>query len=192
MGGMSTPGPRAYLKTLASLTRIDLLHVLQIRGAQTIVDLAARTGLHPNTVREHLHRLVQIGLVRSDPILRGRRGRPTLRYRVAFGVGRDRTRAQDPPRQLERLSEHLERCGFDATIDSGAGRVTLWDCPFARMSESSPQVCEVHHSLIVGVLESVPGPVEAGKLCRLVTARECTLTLAVGQPSPRESDKRNM
>lgn len=177
---MPTRGLRTYYKTLDSLSRINLLRALQTRGALTVAELAEATGLHPNTAREHLHRLVAVGLANSEPILRGRRGRPELRYRASTGAAS--TGARRPhPGQLASLDAHLARCGFDATLeattDSDAGRLTLRDCPFAALSEGNPQVCEVHRTLIADALRSSPGPVRAGRLRRRVTEHECTLEL---------------
>jgi predicted ArsR family transcriptional regulator len=170
---MPARGLRTYYKTLDSLSRVNLLHELQTRGGLTIDELAEATGLHPNTAREHLHRLIAIGLVRADPQLRGSRGRPTLRYRVeSASRGADATQ-----HQLEALGEHMGRCGFDATIEPGGHRMTMRDCPFAALSEDNPQVCQVHRALIADALSRVAGPVRAGELRRLVTEHECTLDL---------------
>lgn len=45
-----------------------------------IRELALRVGLHPNTVREHLDRLVAAGLVTREASAPAGRGRPGLRY----------------------------------------------------------------------------------------------------------------
>jgi predicted ArsR family transcriptional regulator len=53
--------------------------------------LAARLGLHPNTVRWHLGVLAGAGLVDSHPERRATRGRPSIVYRLtADGVAHDR------------------------------------------------------------------------------------------------------
>jgi len=66
---------------LASTSRLQILTLL--RGGSTPLDvaqIAAHTGLHPNTVRFHLRVLVGAGLAscRTDP--RGGAGRPRLVY----------------------------------------------------------------------------------------------------------------
>ncbi|MBX3195866.1 MAG: helix-turn-helix domain-containing protein [Microbacteriaceae bacterium] len=165
---------RSYVKALDSLSRINLMHALQMGGSATVEQLAATTGLHANTTREHLKMLIAVGLVRADPILRGRRGRPALTYRAVMGQI-----VATGARQAEALDEHFGRCGFDATIAAGAGCVTVRDCPFARLSEGNPQVCEVHRTLIADALASSAGPLRAGELRRLVTEHECTLELVV-------------
>jgi predicted ArsR family transcriptional regulator len=45
-------------------------------------DLAAAVGLHANTAREHLDRLIDAGLVASEVAPPAGRGRPSLRYRA--------------------------------------------------------------------------------------------------------------
>lgn len=192
-----------YYKTLASLSRVNLLHELQTRGAMTVDDLAAATGMHHNTAREHLHRLIETGLARGDPIPRETRGRPKLLYRAA-------TEPEDPQRQsrlraaesrteelrrilplagapaparadpqLDILDDHMDQVGIEATIDTGAGCMTMHDCPFASIAETNPQVCRVHHGLIADALALVDGPMRAGELHPFSAAGECTLHLTV-------------
>lgn len=48
--------------------------------------LSSRMGLHPNTIRWHLGRLADIGLVRSTPAHRGRPGRPRIVYSATSGA----------------------------------------------------------------------------------------------------------
>lgn len=169
---MAPRGPRLYTKTLVSLSRINLLHALQ-RAPMTVDELAASTGLHRNSAREHLHRLIEVGLVRSEPILRGRRGRPVLRYRATAA----KPTLARAAHQLDALGEHMVQCGFEATIDSGARRMTVGACPFARMSEHNPQVCQVHRALIANALGGVEGPIRAGELRRGAGGKGCTLEL---------------
>jgi DNA-binding transcriptional ArsR family regulator len=73
-------------RTLASLSRIILLDVLQQRGAMDIVDLATAAGLHHNTAREHLHRLIAAGFVTCEPEPRHSKGRPRMLYSAARGA----------------------------------------------------------------------------------------------------------
>lgn len=52
----------------------------------TIADLSAAAGLHPNTTREHLARLIEAGFVTCCPEERHTRGRPRIVYRAAENV----------------------------------------------------------------------------------------------------------
>ncbi|MDM7855907.1 helix-turn-helix transcriptional regulator [Cellulomonas alba] len=69
-------------RTLASVSRVELLDLLQQRGPATVGELAAATGLHENTTREHLQRLVDEGYAVRTPEHRTVRGRPRMIYRA--------------------------------------------------------------------------------------------------------------
>ncbi|OJX95460.1 putative ArsR family transcriptional regulator [Salana multivorans] len=73
-------------RVLASPSRNELLHLLQQRGTATVAELAESTGLHPNTVREHLSRLLEVDLVRREAEVRTVRGRPRMFYRPTSGA----------------------------------------------------------------------------------------------------------
>ena len=77
--------PPSY-KTLASLSRMNLLYQLQSRGTMTVNDLAEAAGLHHNTAREHLDRLINDGFVTCSPETRESKGRPKMLYSAAGGV----------------------------------------------------------------------------------------------------------
>ncbi|MDO8108525.1 helix-turn-helix domain-containing protein [Isoptericola sp. b441] len=69
-------------QALASRSRAALLDVLRANGGAMGVDeLAESVGLHVNTTREHLDRLVSAGLVSRAPEHRTTRGRPRILYR---------------------------------------------------------------------------------------------------------------
>jgi predicted ArsR family transcriptional regulator len=77
-------GPATPHRALAHRSRVRLLDLL--RGAPDgldLAELARRSDLHPNTVRVHLDKLVEAGLVAGEPVRRGGRGRPAIRYRAA-------------------------------------------------------------------------------------------------------------
>ena len=77
-------------KVLADDTRYRLYRYLGLSGrAVSIRELSARLSLHPNTLRPHLRRLEEVGLVQSE-VRRGSSsvGRPQTLYTVA-GVDRD-------------------------------------------------------------------------------------------------------
>jgi predicted ArsR family transcriptional regulator len=82
--------------------RQDVLAALRSAGAAlTVVQIADRLGIHPNTVRFHLDKLVESGRVerlRTEP---GRPGRPAFRFRMAPGM--DTT----GPRRYRLLAELL-------------------------------------------------------------------------------------
>jgi predicted ArsR family transcriptional regulator len=77
----TTPGLRVH-RALASPVRTRLLEVLRGEPDLDAVGLAARLGLHVNTVRTHLGLLEEAELVEARAEERERPGRPRLLYRV--------------------------------------------------------------------------------------------------------------
>lgn len=75
----------ASYRTLASFRRITLLHHLMQRGIMTVGDLAEAAGLHHNTTREHLQRLIRDGFVTWEAVHRDAKGRPRILYSAATG-----------------------------------------------------------------------------------------------------------
>ncbi len=74
-------GPTRRPRLSAGLTRSRILAILRERGRPLSTrELASDMGLHPNTVREQLDRLVADGLARRTPTSPSGRGRPGLRY----------------------------------------------------------------------------------------------------------------
>jgi predicted ArsR family transcriptional regulator len=64
---MNEPAPIEIHKALADDTRYRLYRHLRLSGRPVPVrELATRLGLHANTIRPHLRRLVDAGLVASD------------------------------------------------------------------------------------------------------------------------------
>ena len=198
-------------RTLASLSRINLLHELQQHGAKTVTELAEVTGLHHNTAREHLHRLIDAGFVDSESVPGVGRGRPQLRYRAARTAQdparqrrlqsserrsellrrvlpvRDVTGEGDPrSRQFDALDDHMEQCGFDAEINSSRTHMTMFGCPFAGLAHGHPQVCEVDFALVQDALAVDDGPVRATELHPFCGPDTCTVDLednSTDQPS---------
>ena len=72
-------------RTLASLSRVELLHLLQVRGKRSLAELVEETGLHANTIREHIARLEARGYVTQEHEVRVGRGRPRTLYSAASG-----------------------------------------------------------------------------------------------------------
>lgn len=196
-------------RTLASLSRINLLHELQQHGAKTVTELAEVTGLHHNTAREHLHRLIDAGFVDSETIPSIGRGRPQLRYHAARDAQdparrrrqqaserrsellrrvlpvRDATAEGDArARQFESLDDHMEQCGFDAEINSSQTHMTMFGCPFAGLADGHPQVCAVHFNLIQDALAAEDGPVHATDLRPHCGPDTCTVDLDDSETNP--------
>ena len=91
---MSQPAPLDVHKALAEDTRYRLFRYLRLSGRPVAIrELATRLSLHPNTLRPHLRRLEEVGLVASEPARRDAGvGRPHVLYTaidVADREGRD-------------------------------------------------------------------------------------------------------
>lgn len=189
-------------RTLASPSRIALLHELQQRGAQTVQELAEATGLHHNTAREHLKRLIEAGFVDSQAIPSTSRGRPRIRYRAARTADdqawwsrrgaspqrgetqrrylslRERGVPRSPrERQVEALDDHMSECGFEAELSDDQSHVTMTHCPFRRLAKEDRRVCEVHLELVRDALGEDEGPLQANDIHPFCAPDTCTLDL---------------
>jgi len=79
--------PLPVFKALGDDTRFAIYQELGRSPAPcSASELAERLALHPNTVRPHLDRMREAGLVEVEPIHRGTVGRPQLRYSLAPGA----------------------------------------------------------------------------------------------------------
>lgn len=104
-------------RTLASGSRVDLLHLLQEGGEHTVAELAGALGLHENTTREHLQRLVADGFARRAPEHRTVRGRPRMVYRAV----RPEDVRSDPGAQ-RRLEDSIASVALTRVLLEGYGR----------------------------------------------------------------------
>ena len=110
--------PLPVFKALGDDTRFAIYKELGRSSApRSAAELAERLALHPNTVRPHLDRMREAGLVEVEPIHRGTVGRPQLRYSLAPGAP---GLGLDPPAHtllaglLAALAEQLGGDGLDA------------------------------------------------------------------------------
>src|SRR5262249_4833614 len=101
-------------KALADDTRYRLYRYLRLSGRPVAIrELATRLSLHPNTLRPHLRRLEEVGLVAHDtPRSASSVGRPQTVY-VAVDVepreGRDHKLLADIPSGLLTTAKQRER-----------------------------------------------------------------------------------
>ena len=108
----------SMLKALADETRYAMYHELATSTQPlTAAELADRLGLHANTVRLHLERMREAGLVDVEPVHRGTVGRPQHVYALASGAPGI---SFDPPSHallaglLASLAERVGAVGVDA------------------------------------------------------------------------------
>src|ERR1044072_6373139 len=106
-------------KALGDDTRYAIYQELaQSSGPRSAAELADELGLHPNTVRPHLDRMREAGLVEVEAAHRGTVGRPQLRYSLAPGAP---GLGFDPPAHpllaglLAALAEQIGGDGLDAS-----------------------------------------------------------------------------
>ncbi|MEJ1088701.1 helix-turn-helix domain-containing protein [Microbacterium sp. Mu-80] len=196
---------------ISSYSRVRILHLLFVAGDQTerpertISELCEATGLHANTVREHLQRLIEGGYVIQSTEHRTTRGRPRTLYSAATGtpdasspVAREKVAeaarrgdllrrmladegselGQEATYQLDALIEHLEESGFEPIIDEDRLTVELTPCPHAASApEHRPMLCQVHLGLMQGVLTQAGGPLAAECVREAMRPEECTVQL---------------
>jgi predicted ArsR family transcriptional regulator len=84
-GSSPAPGSRlAVLKALGDNTRYAIyLELARSQSPRSTADIAETLGLHPNTVRPHLERMRDVGLLDVEVDGRGTVGRPQHRYSLA-------------------------------------------------------------------------------------------------------------
>ncbi|MGE5689277.1 MAG: helix-turn-helix transcriptional regulator [Pseudomonadota bacterium] len=182
-------------RALGSPSRVRLLELL--REAPEPLDarqLSERTALHPNTVRAHLARLEEAGLVRAETEVTGRRGRPRIvfaavpvaateedGYRAVADVLADalmrRHEAEEP---VDRVVGLLDELGFAPQLErSEAGpRILMRRCPLIH--EGGPDataVCPAHLGLIEDVLDELDAPEEVDHLEPFAEPSLCVLAL---------------
>ena len=125
----------AVLKALGDETRFSMYQELAgSTAALTATDLADRLGLHANTVRLHLERLREAGLVEVEPVHRGTVGRPQHVYSLAAGAP---GLGFDPPSYTllaGLLAVLAERVGADAADATAAGMT--WGVEAGRRTRS--------------------------------------------------------
>lgn len=125
----------AVLKALGDETRFSMYQ--ELAGSTvpvTASELADRLGIHANTVRLHLERLREAGLVEVEPVHRGTVGRPQHVYSLAPGAP---GLGFDPPSYTllaGLLAAMAERMGADAEDAAAAGRA--WGTEAGRRTRS--------------------------------------------------------
>ena len=203
---MASAGP--VCGPISSYSRVRILHLVQARPHRTIGELCEATALHPNTVREHLQRLIEGGYVVQATEHRTTRGRPRVLYSAATGAPEAsspvaKQKADDAARrgdllrrvlqtdpsglgrratyQLDALVEHLEESGFEPVVDEDRLTVELTPCPHAAARpEHRPVLCQVHLGLMQGVLAQAGGPLVARCVRSAARPEECTVELDRG------------
>jgi predicted ArsR family transcriptional regulator len=125
----------AVLKALGDETRYAMYEELaRSTAALSANDLAERLGIHANTVRLHLERLREVGLVDVEAVHRGTVGRPQHLYFLSAGAP---GLGFDPPAHAllaGLLAALAERIGADASEATETGRV--WGAEAGKRTRS--------------------------------------------------------
>lgn len=115
---------RPVLKALGDETRFSIYAWLRDRNTPaTIAEVAAFFDLHPNTVRPHLDRLRDAGLVRLDATPQGGVGRPQHRY-TAVPAELDLTDDGAVDLLVRMLTDLCCRLRVPVELATGVGRET--------------------------------------------------------------------
>ena len=150
----------AVLKALGDETRYAMYEELaHSTAALSASDLAERLGIHANTVRLHLERLREVGLVDVEAVHRGTVGRPQHLYFLSAGAP---GLGFDPPAHAllaGLLAALAERVGADANEAAEIGRV--WGTDTGRRTRSRSCLSALEGELsklgFEPALESGPG-----------------------------------
>jgi predicted ArsR family transcriptional regulator len=200
--GTSTIGYSA----ISSYSRVEILHRIQEQPHTTIGDLVAATSLHPNTVREHVQRLIDGGYVVAATEHRTTRGRPKVLYTAATGgsvsspvqrrkveeaahrgdlmrrvLPSDEPSHLDPDalHQVDAVVEHLVESGFDPLVDETRLTIDLSPCAHAEAQAAHrPVLCSVHLGLMQGVLAEAGGPLSVEGMLPSCDPTQCVVQLS--------------
>ena len=181
-------------RALGSPSRVRLLELLRAAGGPLDArELGERTALHPNTVRAHLTRLEEAGLVRSVAEQSGRRGRPRIvfsatppaeqddGYRVVADALADallrRHQGSEPVDQVVGL---LDELGFAPELERRADGawILMRRCPLVHEGGADAEaVCPAHLGLIEDVLDELDAGEEVAALEPFAEPSLCVLAL---------------
>lgn len=187
------------------------MHEVLSTPGRGLNELSASTGLHENTLRDHLRVLEDEGFVVSRTVHTQRRGRPRKVYdpsapehpnpvaaqRVEQAKRRGDLyrrmlpRREGPSRlgteatyQIDAMYEHLDDAGLEPDVDENELQVDLVPCAFHDLVDHEREViCHVHGELIRGVLRQAGGPVEMEVLEPLKTPHSCVVQLMLREES---------
>jgi predicted ArsR family transcriptional regulator len=191
------------LKTLGDNTRYAIyLELARSPAPLATADVAESLGLHPNTVRPHLERMRDVGLLEVATEVRSGVGRPQHLYSLAPGAP---SLGLEPPtfpmlaRMLVRLAAAAGASGDDAAevgreqgradalvhfeavsaVDEGDDALVAFaHCPFRELAEEHPElVCALHRGLVEGFVDTIGGG-EVDDFHTLVHREPCQVLLS--------------
>lgn len=105
--------PRDFLHLLSD-SRMRIVQLVNSRGEVGVEEVATALGMGGTTVRQHIERLEEMGLLEHERVIQGP-GRPSLRYRLTAD-GRRLFPSQDAL-LLDRAMDFMMRTGYEGMID---------------------------------------------------------------------------
>jgi predicted ArsR family transcriptional regulator len=174
--GVPPLGPSAGRSTAdrpLSPSRAALLEALrQHTGPARLPDLTEASGLHPNTVREHLDGLIRAGLATREQAPSHGRGRPAWLYRAA---GADVAAAPEYAGLAAALASTIARTSDSPAHDAAiAGREWGEDLAAERGARDLGDPGAARHAL-VDMLDDLGFAPDPDARAHVVRLRECPL-----------------
>lgn len=141
----------ALLKALGDNTRYAIyLELARSQSPSSTADIAETLGLHPNTVRPHLERMREVGLLDVEVDNRGSVGRPQHRYRLADGAP---SLGLEPP-AYPPLAHMLMQAALNAAVSPDAAAVAAREEGRERASKARATVARAPRLGCVDALTS--------------------------------------
>ncbi|HYN30102.1 MAG TPA: helix-turn-helix domain-containing protein [Dermatophilaceae bacterium] len=141
--GAAPLGPRPAApaaRPALSRARAAVLEVLESgAGPASLAQLAAASGQHPNTLREHLDGLLAAGLVRRETAVATGRGRPAWLYAPATAAGRATAEYAGLTAALAAVLSRTSPTPAEDAVDAGTG----WGHELARAAGRPESAGEV-------------------------------------------------
>lgn len=207
------PRRRTDYRGLLEQNRVRLLGQVQAEPGQTLHEISRATDIPVNTARDHLWALEDEGLITSEKIVTGRRGRPPLAYyavddpavspsvqrrleeieqrrdRFEGIVGvRDGLEAE-VVEQLDVLYEHLEDTGLSPTVVMPELEIEVSPGEHRGVyEEMSDAARKVHARLMRDTLALADGPLELREVQPLVGPDSCRVILYLKEVAPEGVD----
>jgi predicted ArsR family transcriptional regulator len=144
-------------RVLSGVSRVAVLEVVRASGPLDVQAIAELVGLHPNTVRSHLDRLIEAHLVDSSIALRATPGRPRLLFSAPL---RADAHPDESYRMLARILAEAVRAGAPAgarPADAAARAGKRWGEQVAQTGREGVEPLDAGDTIdrIVALLDEV-------------------------------------
>jgi predicted ArsR family transcriptional regulator len=119
-------------------------------GPRLVAELAQITGMHRNTVRAHLTRLEQAGLIAGEAVSPTGKGRPAFRYRLRETISLSGAEQQLLIHALVALVARAHETGAPALAEAEGyriGRQLATSVPYPTREQAVAQVTDILRQL---------------------------------------------